>query len=100
GSGRGPAGEGRCSPGSGPESTRGSRRPPSGQDRAVREARRVAVERARAGQLRVEGGGEDAALPHDHGLAVVARQDLDVRPEGDEPRSADEDALEGAAERG
>src|SRR5919205_2547458 len=46
------------------------------------------------GQLRMERGHEEAALPREHRVAVVLRKDLDVRPGFFDPRRADEDAAE------
>src|SRR5918994_2715293 len=46
------------------------------------------------GQLRMEGGDEDGAVAHEHRLAVVLGQDLDVRSRPAHPRRANEDAAE------
>src|SRR5579872_5935877 len=48
------------------------------------------VEPGIVGQLRVEGGDEDAALPRQHRMAVDLRQHLDVRADLVDPRRPDE----------
>src|SRR5436190_4961377 len=42
------------------------------------------------GQLRMEGGDEEAALPREHGIAVVRGKHLDLRPRLEHARRADE----------
>src|SRR5205085_10170121 len=43
------------------------------------------------GQLRVERRDEEAALPREHGVAVVCRKNLHLRPGVEHARRADED---------
>ena len=50
------------------------------------------------GHLRVEGGGEHAALADEDGLAPPAREDLDRGARRLQPRGADEHAAHGAIE--
>ena len=57
------------------------------------------MERARGRELGVEGGGHDPPLAHQHRLAGVPAEHLDVGAERAEARGADEDGLDGAAER-
>ena len=47
------------------------------------------------GQLRVEGSDQEAALSHQHGLAVELGQHLDLRRRSPDTRRADEDATQG-----
>src|SRR5438067_66083 len=49
----------------------------------------IAVHAEIARELRVEGREEDAALAHEHGLFLLAREHLDRRPQAREARRAD-----------
>ncbi len=50
-----------------------------------------------AGELRVEGGGEEVALADEDGVAVAAGEGFDLRADGGDARGADEDHFERAA---